>query len=517
MKKISVYDMQKNFYIDEVTCFEHPIAVAMNYYSSKCSSLYLTLAKMYGIYFGDGRENIRETIFKSIREIIGINRVEYGKATVDIIRKNIDKGIPVIVGVNLKNIFYSEYYMKRDWGHWILVNGYDEQNKTFNIVDNTQFGKLGERYDEFVITYDILLQASKEYRKRFGNEYVCLALEQEKEFDYKRALIHILEKYDAIEIDNISEYRQIQLLEMLNEVSADNSEHGKYYREEFKKKLININKYREVLFEEIASIMADFNYDIEKRYIYQGRIKNLYELWDNYIMVNLVKASRGRFIACNSNEISAAENDIQNEIKAFIEYLYKNENISDNENKNKIKDEITYEKINNGDGIIYGNDEKIIFNFDGKRTYNWWIEDEAPKVKIYSGHIENNSNIKINTCIEIVRDTVSQYDGMLQTGIYIHTYADNRNYICGFEGNEKWILDRVGYDGLYLDINNKYEISVEITQSVVIFRKVVKQDEYQIFSQKVNTDDGLEVGLVCKTWNKPSKVKVLFKNTEIRK
>lgn len=163
--------------------------------------------------------------------------------------------------------------MKRDWGHWILVNGYDEQNKTFNIVDNTQFGKLGERYDEFVITYDILLQASKEYRKRFGNEYVCLALEQEKEFDYKRALIHILEKYDAIEIDNISEYRQIQLLEMLNEVSADNSEHGKYYREEFKKKLININKYREVLFEEIASIMADFNYDIEKRYIYQGRIK----------------------------------------------------------------------------------------------------------------------------------------------------------------------------------------------------------------------------------------------------
>ena len=154
-------------------------------------------------------------------------------------------------------------------------------------------------------------------------------------------MIHILEKYDEIEIDNISEYRQIQLLEMLNEVSADNSEHGKYYREEFKKKLININKYREVLFEEIASIMADFNYDIEKRYIYQGRIKNLYELWDNYIMVNLVKASSGRFIACNSNEISAAENDIQNEIKAFIEYLYKNENISDNENKNKIKDEIT--------------------------------------------------------------------------------------------------------------------------------------------------------------------------------
>ena len=115
-----------------------------------------------------------------------------------------------------------------------------------------------------------------------------------------------------------------------------------------------------------------------------------------------------------------------------------------------------------------------------------------------------------------MRDTVSQYEGMLQTGIYIHTYADNRNYICGFEGNEKWILDRVGYDGLYLDINNKYEISVEITQSVVIFRKVVKQDEYQIFSQKVNTDDGLEVGLMCKTWNKPSKVKVLFKNTEIR-
>lgn len=89
MKKISVYDMPKNYYIDEVTCFEHPIAVAMNYYSSKCSSLYLILAKMYGIYFGDGRENIRETIFKSIREIIGINRVEYGKATVDIIRKNI--------------------------------------------------------------------------------------------------------------------------------------------------------------------------------------------------------------------------------------------------------------------------------------------------------------------------------------------------------------------------------------------------------------------------------------------
>lgn len=520
MKKLDVYDMPKNYYIDEVTCFEHPIAVAINYYDRKSCALYLILSKMYGIYFGDSRENVREAIFESMKEILGIHKVAYGKVTSDIVKKNIDKGNPVIVGVNLKSIFYSEYYLKRDWGHWLLINGYDEQNKTFSVVDNTQFGKLGEKYDEFTITYDILLQAAKEYKKKFGNDYICITFDKESGFQYKKALLYVLEKYVNIDLEQVSEYRQIHLLEMLNDVSEKEGECNQYYCEEIKKKIINVNKYRGVLFDEIVGIMADCNYDIEKMYLYRNKIKKLYEVWDKFILLNLVKASRGRFNTDNNeiNNIKNIETEIQNQVKEFINYLDRGTEFADKcKSKTIRKDEITYEKINNKDNIIYGTDKEIIFEFDNKRIYNWWIEDDAPKVKIYTGYIENNNeNIRLDTNIEIVRDVFEEDDAMLQTGIYIRTYADGKNYICGVQGKEKWVLDRVGYDGQHQYINDKYKISVEINGSEIIFRNIDKNNEQKIFNQKINTDAGFEMGLMCKVWNKPQDVKIYFKNTEIR-
>lgn len=523
MKKINIYDMQKNYYIDEVTCFEHPVAVALNYYDERYCSLYISLSKIYGIYCGGidntVREDVRERVFEDLKNIVKVNKVEYSKISWDIIKENIDSGKPLIAGVNLKSIFYSEHYLKEDWGHWMLINGYDEDSKTLSIVDNTQFGHLGEKYDEFIITYEMLQRASKDYKRQFDNKIFCFTLEKESGFNYKESLIKVLNKYVDMNEGDWESYRQIGLLKVLNEMSNGRKIYSQYYYEEFKKKIININKYRQVFFDEISYTMSDFQYDNFKIENYKDKLRYLNEKWDKFILLNVIKAVKGRFDAKKiSSSIVELEKDLVNEVKEYIEYLEMNIKGECNDEITEIhKKEITYEIINDKDNIVYGNDNEIVFSFTGKRIYNWWIEDDAPKVNLYRGNIcTENRGIRIVTNIEIDRDIKSSYEELVQAGIYVRTCEDNKFYVCGFEGKERWILDRIGYDGQHKAVKSTYSIYIEIKKSKLTFGFEEEDRKKSIlFEQDICTDGEIVVGLVCKTWQKPVKAKVYFRNTEI--
>lgn len=517
MKKLNIYDIHKNYYIDEITCFEHPIAIAMNYYNRQCCFIYIILAKLYGIYMIEDGEKVRDTVFENVKETLGISMVEYSNISWNIIKKNIDEGNPVIVGVNLKSVFYSGYYMKRDWGHWILINGYDEQNKTLNIIDNAQYRRLGEKYDEFVITYDMLYRAAKDYKKSFGKRYSSLSFRKEGDFCYKDALITVLKRYVNINYDDWSVYRQVRLLKELNDIYDNESDYIDYYREEFKKKIININKYRKIFFDEIINTMTDNHYGHEKINLYNSKVAGLNEKWEKFILLDLLKASRGRFVFQKiEEEIVKMEKDVAEETARYIEYITRN---STDEGKviEICKNEITYELVNNNENIIYGHNNEIVFDFSDKRVYNWWIEDDAPKVFIYSGNYDftDKKNIRIGASVEIVRNINSAYDELLQAGIFVHTNGDNRNYMCGIEGKEKWILDRVGYDGQHRFINNKYGIDLKIYENKIVCEYSDKDsagENNNVFEQDINTEGGIIIGLACKTWQKPGNVKVYFRD-----
>ena len=70
MKTYDIKNLKQNYNIDTITCFEHPIAVALSHFNDKCSSCYIMLSKLYGMYiYGQNKEN-RERIFEDLDKIL---------------------------------------------------------------------------------------------------------------------------------------------------------------------------------------------------------------------------------------------------------------------------------------------------------------------------------------------------------------------------------------------------------------------------------------------------------------
>lgn len=517
MKTYDIKNLKQNYNIDTITCFEHPIAVALSHFNDKCSNCYIMLSKLYGMYiYGQNKEN-RERIFEDLDKIFEIRVITDKKITWKLIKENIDNGNPVIVGVNLREIFYSEHYMKKDWGHWILITGYNDTNCTLNIFDNAQYGILGEKYGDFVITYELLLKASKSYRKKYDNEYNCMILKKQNKFNYQQVVEYIIGKYSEIDLQNEEVYRIRHLLITLNDLAKTGQAYSEFYLEEFKKKIININKYREAFLNEICNALIELACDIDMVDSIRKQAVELQEKWKYYSLKYSVRASSGK---CEKividNVIMELEKDLQKNIVESIKFISKSND--ETSECNKKENEITYRMENNKDRIIYGTDDNIIFEFEGNRTYNWWIEDDAPKVCILEENFDEINEGKCFTLtakmkIEKSRDSVG--DELFQAGFYLRTHINDSNYMCAIENKENWVLDKVGYDGIKKSINSEYDIFVKIVNNKIIFGTFVVNEERVIAEEKIITEGHFEMGLVCKTWNKSTGLKVQFNDINI--
>lgn len=118
--------------LDRVSCFERTIANQLNYRNGYYGDLFIALSKMYQFYFLQNNQNIRKEVFRLSKDILNVK-------IINIKRKNIrkymsessnSKCLP-IVGVDLIDLFYSNYYKEKDWPHWFLITGYDEYRKIF--------------------------------------------------------------------------------------------------------------------------------------------------------------------------------------------------------------------------------------------------------------------------------------------------------------------------------------------------------------------------------------------------
>ncbi|OPZ94704.1 MAG: Tyrocidine synthase 3 [Firmicutes bacterium ADurb.Bin419] len=114
------------------------------------------------------------------------------------IQHQIDNGIPVMVTVNLKKLYYSQYYMQQEWPYLLLINGYDCDKKVYYIVDSTHTElsgeKEGQNYSQFIITYDMLETLYKSYENVMDRAYIAsIQLEDGVERNHNEMLKEFVE------------------------------------------------------------------------------------------------------------------------------------------------------------------------------------------------------------------------------------------------------------------------------------------------------------------------------------
>lgn len=517
MKILNLTDIKTTYQYDIVTCYEHPRAAVLHYYDSDLENAYIMLAKIYGIYNLTDKDN-RVTIHQDICTGFGMNIITDRKLSWKLVKSYVDRDIPLIVGVNLKEIFYSEHYGKTHWAHWMIIKGY-EDNGNVRIYDNTQYGTVGAHYGDFSIPFKYVLRANKSYEKNYDRQYSVNIFEKaDMQNDIKRSMC-ILQKYIKIDVSESERYRQFHLLGEIKNLLKSEQSYADYYIEEFKKKLININKYRTAFHNEVIRNMNRYHYPSDKVSDMRELAKHSGELWKNYLlkMISAIVNHRSEQIYFD-DELIQNENNIQECIQEYVDYM---EYYNHTKEKRATEREyhLTYPVEHNQDNIIYGNDSKIVFEFDGNREYNWWLEDNAPKVCIKKAYYEDINLEKGMTFRVVMKITESETDsqqGQYKAGIYLKNHKTDKTYFCSITKEEVLEIDDVGICETIIKKEKVYHMEFVLKKNQFHFREfktdclaVSEQAERDTtMEQEILTEGMFEIGVACKTWEGGKNVRI---------
>ena len=167
--------------LEEVNCLEKPLGIMLNSFNSLYRNIYLLLQKMtqsYNIkYYCENIFRQKNTMERS-RDIleremgIKLYRIEDPEDLLGCIKGKLAENNPVIVPVNLRELYYSSFYNKENWIHSFLIFGYNEENRLFNIFDSTQrHDEGGYNLYKFVVEEDTLYRMHKSF-----SEHIYLSL-----------------------------------------------------------------------------------------------------------------------------------------------------------------------------------------------------------------------------------------------------------------------------------------------------------------------------------------------------
>lgn len=535
MKKIKLQDMIYDYEYDEITCFEHPIIVICDYLNPGMGFCYALLSKLRGIYvqYKHQNYNTRELVLKEVSGHFGICMEEKKSISYREIIKYIDKNTPMIMGVNLKDIFYSSYYKEHDWIHWFLIKGYNQRGNLVTLLDNTQFEYIGHRYEDFNIPFDIVKNANKSFIKRYGSECSNIVFKKSYHVDMEEIMIYILNEYLKVDLKNKENYRQSILTKMYAGMNTQNpssfwgiDKEKEEFMNEFKKKMININKYRAVLFNGISDYMTKSSFYMQMADVYDEfniHVRELNTLWQKSTMKFLVKIMHGENTEeILDEEIIRREILVQNDVRRFAEYLIKKVSEPDerliNREKSFLKSgvdntedivssNIRFENnysniISNTGQSLYG---KTIFTFDGTGIYNWWDMDNAPKL-IFKNEINQKTGLLVDLCISEYRE------GNFEAGIFVREKSTGRSLMIGIENKKYLVISEIGREKQKLDIDKQdtYRIFIRENKETIEFgMNHVDEENVMFVSCDIPLND-CEIGIACKTWNKNIKLKVEF-------
>ena len=490
---------------EQVNCIERPIEVACECYGKYIGMmflLYLKLKHCYRLVQYRGEIEKDYSMIQEIEEVLkrslGLNllRVKSLKL-IETIEKLIDEQKFVFVFGNLRALYYSEHYMKNDWMHLFLITKYSSERSLFYIMDSTQFRENDvQNYQEFVIPYQIMCDMYSINNNKDILFMDCVQADIEdnpykflKEF--LKEFLFQKEEQPYVESDIVKK--------IINKEQSI----------EFSKILLKCYHEKEVLF-----------YELGKLLLACGVERNYYEKYRNSIQV-LLHTNKA---VCHKIVYLLYKNSVCN-IEFLLQDLLEKEKNTENVLK-EIFVEVNHEHNevntinkwimeNNRDDIITTcENEEVHFRFCGEKTYNYWQQDKAPKMIFYK---VNDSDICFSFHVKLELKEYELGDKFF-AGIFIRT--DNSSfYIWGSNCGLSLLFEKTGVDPniyekfdsektVYLKFNYREE-KLLLAYSI---NGVVYKQEHTAFSL-----DGkpLEIGIICKTWEKSNRLHFIFSEIKV--
>lgn len=493
---------------DIVTCFERPIANQLNYIDVNYGHFFVIISKIYQFYFASKDKNSREEIINLTEKILNVEcKIIQRTGFINKVQNAIEKNCPVVIGVNLKGLFYSEYYRKENWPHWLLVTGYDTEKNIYYVLDDVQFLHMENMYGDFIITQKILMSINRKFLSEYDSKWSGFFFEPHQNISINDALIKILDFYFSFNICDKKTFPQLQLLQDLSYISNTNYKYTDL-SDEIKKKIINTNKYRSVFVQEIEKYMTKLEYKESSILSMQKYNYELGKQWDQFITSNILNILSNSEI---DSEIPDILIELELKIKSilldfykYIKFVQKNgqreiqNNFSKKHNKLQIEND-----VNN---IIKIHKNEIVFNFKGDKKYDWWFDDDAPKV-ILKSKIDSSQSFKIETKIEVDNSFSQEY---FQAGIFLRT--SNKILFCAIDNGDSFVVDEIGElsKSAFYEFTNISMISVVKDGMNIVATLSNSQSKKLEISWYLNTNENVDVGLACKTWGRTGKAKICF-------
>lgn len=439
-----------------------------------------------------------------IRDILGLTPIER-QEELDIISaliQEMEKGNIVISAGNLYALPYSEiHYHVDNWPHLFIYKGYNYDTKMFRILDNihmhtTKYKDL--RYSDFFLSEDTVRKLYEEQGRVYDREFGFVVFNKNEYFGVKSDRQIVLTILRQLCMPKTGfKYRQIVKLISLNEALINGSIDNRQLKD-LAKKILNINKYKTVMLNELSINMMENGYDT----IYINRIKELADLlyaeWSDYVTVSVSKIKRKRFDSPEAvtESIEKMEDEIVSITKGYIDFLEKDEG-TDRENK----------KISNE--IIFVEEGKIIFSITDGKTHNFWFEDKAPKYPL----LKNCNDDKIFAKARILFNQESE-ENLYQAGIYVKS-AEDKVYYMAIDNDRNCILDTIGENNRKEEFDNTNEYLIKMNLEAdclkVQFISDASTKELKMMIERLAP---VEVGLMVKTWGNGGFLEVDFKESQ---
>lgn len=509
MKKRISLDSTIKYSLDKVSCFERAVANQLNHKNGYYGDLFIILSKIYQFYFlqigVDSREKIIELSKRLLNlEIKHIHKNNFSKN----IQNYINKGYVTVLGGNLISLFYSEQYMEKDWPHWFIITGYDTDKKLYYVIDDIQYAHEDKVYGDVCLTSKMLKSIYRKYISKYGIKWSCFVLDVQYELFLSEALRKILMLYFEFDISDSTAYPQLLLLSELSKLAQCNNITNKALFEEVKKKILNMNKCRSVFIQEIEKYMnyLEFNNGLIG-FLHEYNI-NLEKLWNSFVTSNILKIITYKETDIKiPDEIIGLEKKISFLLRSFVNFLSLT-NIKNLEKKDDIYERCDRDLYieNDENKIIDLYDREILFEFISGKTYNWWFEDNAPKI-VLASKINSNQNFKLSTKIKVDKGYTQKN---FQAGIFLR--SNKISLFAAMDSNGIFVLDEIGKlnQSKYFDFSNEFNISVEKNNNIILAKISNLDSEKSEIKWYLDDGEDIDVGLACKTWESFGKVNIRF-------
>lgn len=290
-----LHRIDDEYEVDEVNCLEKPVALLLHSFNPVYRNLYLFFVKMNRCYnlqkYKDLHYENMTTMQRAtlvLKQEMGID-IEKQNNCKDIhifINEQIKKNNPIIIPVNLKELYYSKFYNKVDWTHSFLIYGYDKDNELYQVFDSVQ-NVGGKNLYEFVVQ-------KKEMEKLY--ESFCENIYADGIYYIESNLVDCKKNWYEIFKNGVNEFINYRTEKAYVEIEfIENLCKKENISTAETRKLFEINNYKKVFLKELIHLINMCTIQEEDMEKLSNLCSNIYKSWleaDSQIVYCLKKNKR---------------------------------------------------------------------------------------------------------------------------------------------------------------------------------------------------------------------------------